>query len=215
MIKNLVTFKLFFLLALTVHAESNLQKFEGSINLKKETVYDTTFVTIQVKGDLVRLDEFDSKKIIISILIINLENEKVLALSPKRKLFYELKPNRGNQPSKEDITVLKTENRMVLDGYSCRQVRVKSISRDSETAFWVAQNNFVFFKSMNKILKNIKTDINIFSYFPDTSGIFPMLTVERTLLRKEKMNVLVTGIKEVVLSENLFKVPRDYQKIDQ
>jgi len=104
---------------------------------------------------------------------------------------------------------------MVLDGYSCSQVRVKSISRDSETAFWVVKNNFVFFQSMNKILRNIKSDLNIFAYFPDTTGIFPMLTVERTLLRKEKMKVLVTGIKEVVLSENLFKVPREYQRLEQ
>jgi len=215
MIKSLVIIKLYLLLSLTAHPESNIKYFEGSINLKKETVYDTSFVTIQVKGNLVRLDEFDCKKNLVSIFIINLENEKVLALSPKRKLFFELKPSSENPSTHEDTTVIKTENRMVLDGYSCSQVRVKSISRDSETAFWVVKNNFVFFQSMNKILRNIKSDLNIFAYFPDTTGIFPMLTVERTLLRKEKMKVLVTGIKEVVLSENLFKVPREYQRLEQ
>jgi hypothetical protein len=214
MTKILIAFKLFFLISLTVQAKSKIHDFEGSINLKKETVYDTSFVTIQVKGNQVRLDEFDSKKNLISILIINLDNEKVLALSPKQKLFYEFKSNRAIQSPHEDTVVIKTENRMVLDGYSCCQMRVKSVSHDSETAFWVTPKNFVFFISMNKILRNIKSDINLFTYFPNTSGVFPMLTVERTLLRKEKMKVMVTGIKEVVLSENLFKIPLGYQMIE-
>ena len=201
-------------MSFTVHALPKLQKFEGSINLKKETVYDTTFVTIQVKGDHVRLDEYDSKQNLVSIYILNLLSEKVLALSPKHKLFYELRPTRSIQMSKEDTVTTRTENQMVLDGRSCCQMRVKSISRNTEVAFWVTENNFEFFKSMNKVLRKVKPDIDIFSYFPDINGLFPMLTVERTLLRKEKLKVLVTGISEKQLSENLFKVPLGYQKIE-
>ncbi len=206
---------LFLLLTFTGNAESKLQKFEGSINLEKKTIYDTSFIKIQVKGNLVRLDEFDSKMNSVNILIINLESEKVLALSPKRKLFYEFRTNRICQVSKADTTIIKTENRMMVNGYYCNLVRVKNISQDTETAFWITQRNFPFFKSLNNILRNIKSDINLFSNLPDINGELPMLTVERTLLRKEKMKVSITEIKEETLNGNMFKIPSDYQKIDQ
>lgn len=214
-IRYIILTKLYLLLTVIGYAESKLQKFEGSINLEKKTIYDTSFIKIQVKGNLVRLDEFDSKMNSVSTLIINLESEKVVALSPKRKLFYELRTKGMTQTSKEDTTIIKTENRMMVNGYNCNLVRVKNISQDTETAFWITQRNFPFFKSLNNILRNIKSDINLFSNLPEINGEFPMLTVERTLLRKEKMKVSVTEIKEELLSESMFKVPSNYQKIDQ
>jgi hypothetical protein len=103
---------------------------------------------------------------------------------------------------------------MVLSGRCCCQIRVKSVSRNSEVTYWVAPNDFAFFQSMNRILRSINTNINVFSSFPNTSGVFPMLIVERTLFRKEKAKVSVTDIKETILSENLFRIPHDYQKIE-
>ncbi len=215
MFKRAIIIQLAIYLSLTVHALPNVKIFEGSIKLKKETVYDTSFVTIQVKGNQVRIDEYDGKKNLVSIYILNLESEKVLALSPNQKLFYELKPSRTIQTVNEDTTIKKTENRMMLDGHSCCQVRVKSVSHDTEVAYWVTENNFDFFKTMNRIIRKVKPDIDIFSYFPDINGLFPILTIERTLLRKEKMKILVTGISEMLLSESLFKIPLGYQKIEQ
>lgn len=204
------------LISLTVEAFSKVEKFEGSIKLKKETVYDTSYIVIQVRGSQVRLDEYDSKKNVTSIYIINLETEKVLALSPKRKLFFELSPSRSVQmPCPDDATTLNKENKIVLEGKICCQMRVKSIARDTEVAYWVTEKDFDFFMAMNKILRKVKPDADLFAYFPDVKGLFPMLIIERTLLRKEKMKVLVTAIDESMLSENLFKVPLGYQKIVQ
>lgn len=215
MFKRLIFFQLIILLSGITQASPNVKKFEGSIKLKKETIYDTSYVTIQVKGNQVRLDEYDCKKKLVSIYIIDLESEKVLALSPKNKLFYELKPNKMAETLNNDTTITKTENRILLDGQSCCQMRVKCTSSDTEVAFWVTENNFDFFTSMNKILRKYKPNINLFSYFPDINGVFPLLTIERTLLRKEKMKIQVTGINESCLSENLFRIPLGYQKIEQ
>lgn len=202
--------------AYTVQAFSNVDKFEGSIKLKKETVYDTSYVLIQVRGNQVRLDEYDSKRNVTSIYIINLESEKVLALSPKRKLFFELSPTRSIQmPCNDDATTINKENKIVLEGKSCCQMRVKSIARDTEVAYWVIEKDFDFFMAMNKILRKVKPDVDLFAYFPDVKGLFPMLVVERTLLRKEKMKVLVTAIDESRLNENIFTIPLGYQKIVQ
>jgi len=215
MLRRLIILHLIIILALAVKASTNLDKFEGSIKLKKETVYDTSFVVIQVRENMVRLDEYDSKKNLMSVYIINLESEKVLALSPKRKLFYELSPSRAIQKPNDDATTINKENTMILDGQSCCQMRVRSIAHDTEVAYWVAEKDFDFFMVMNKILRKVKPDIDIFPYFPDVKGFFPMLVVERTLLRKEKMKVLVTAITEMNLSDSVFNVPSGYQKIVQ
>ena len=215
MISRLAIFFFLITLSTSVKASPNLDKFEGSIKLMKETVYDTSFVIIQVRGSQVRLDEFDSKKNLISIYIINLESEKVLALSPKQKIFFELSPSRAIQKPNDDATTINKENRMILDGQSCCQMRVKSIARGTEVAYWVVEKNFEFFMSMNRILRKVKPDIDMFSYFPDVKGLFPMLIIERTLLRKEKMKVLVTAISESMLSDNVFKFPLGYQRFVQ
>jgi len=201
--------------SLVGYALPNVDKFEGSINLKRETIYDTTFVTIRVKKNLVRLDEYDNHKNIVSTYIINLDNENVLAFSPSKKLFYELKANRLMDHNLEDTVVIKTQNKIVLEGKSCCQMRVKCKSQDTEVAFWVTENNFDFFTAMNKILQKVKPDIDFFNYFPNVQGVFPMLIVERTLLRKEKQKVLVTAIQESHLNEALFRIPLGYQKIEQ
>lgn len=214
MLKRL-TFILLILAVYTVEASSNVDKFEGSIKLKKETVYDTSYVLIQVRGNQVRLDEYDSKKNVTNIYIINLESEKVLALSPSRKLFFELSPSRSIQMPQDNATTLNKENKIVLEGKSCCQLRVKSIARDTEVAYWVTEKDFDFFMAMNKILRKVKPDVDLFAYFPDIKGLFPMLVVERTLLRKEKMKVLVTAINETTLNDNIFTIPHGYQKIVQ
>ena len=212
MVRNF-TISVFTLLTLLGFANSKLQNFEGSIHLKKETVYDTSFLKIQVKENHIRLEEFDSKKNLVSTLIINLENEKVYAVSPQQQLFCELKPTE-DRLEKKDTVVIRTENKMMLEGHCCCQMRVKSVSRNSEVTFWVVPNNFAFFQAMNKILSSVKSDLNIFSYFPSNSGIFPMMIVERNLFRKEKMRVSVTQISSMLISENTVTIPRGYQKIE-
>jgi len=94
-------------------------------------------------------------------------------------------------------------------------MRVKNIARDTEVAYWVTERDFDFFLAMNKILRKVKPDIDLFNSFPDVKGLFPMLAVERTLLRKEKMKIIVTAINESKLNDNIFTVPLGYQKIVQ
>jgi len=204
----------YLLLALALFAQSKVQKFEGCINLKRETVYDTTYLKIRVKDNQVRLEEFDRNKVLVSILLISLDSEKVVAMSPSQKLFCELKKNRVVDPVLEDTIVIKTKNIMVVDGYSCCQMRVKSISHDCEVTFWVTQSDISFFQSMSKILREFKTDDNLLTYFPINCEAFPIMVVERTLFRKEKQKVLVTAIQQVTLSKNLFTIPRDYRKFE-
>lgn len=215
MFKNFLLLKIFLFISFTAEASPKIQNFEGSINLKKETVYDTSYVTIQVKGDLVRIDELDKNKSLQNSYIVNLKDESVLALSPKRKLYSEISVKENNLISQIDTQIIRTENCMDFNGYRCCQMRVKCKSKNTEVAYWVTQENFDFFTSLVKILRNTKLNIDLFNYFPNINGIFPVLTVERTLLRKEKMKLAVADIKKAQLSESSFRIPPGYRKIEQ
>jgi len=215
MFKNFLLFKIFLFTSLTVQANSKIHNFEGSINLKKETVYDTTLIAIHVKGPLVRIDEMDQRKNLLNSYIINLDDKSVIALSPQRKLYSEVKTIVNNQKEKRDTQLIRTNNSMVYNGYSCSQMRVKCKSRDTEIAYWVSQEKIEFFSSLIKILKNTKINIEVFEYFPETEDFFPVLTLDRTLLRKERMKLAVANIQKEILSENRFKIPLDYQKIER
>lgn len=214
MFKIFLLFKLFLFTSLTVQANSKIQNFEGSINLKKETVYDTTLIAIHVKGPLVRIDEMDQRKNLLNSYIINLDDKSVMALSPQRKLYSEVKNMANNQKEKRDTQLIRTNNCMVYNGYKCSQMRVKCKSRDTEIAYWVSQEKFEFFSSLLKVLKSTKINLDFFEYFPETEGFFPVLTINRTLMRKERMKLAVANIQKEILSENRFRIPLDYQKIE-
>jgi len=215
MFKNLLLVKLFLFTSLTVNANSKIQNFEGSINLKREAVYDTLYITILVKGNFVRIDEYERINFIRNSYIVDLEKETVFALSPQQKLFTEVRANNKNQIAEKDTQIVRTGNCMDYNGYKCCQMRVKCRNRDTEIAYWVADENFDFFTTLVKILKKTKVNISLFDYFPEIEGLFPVLIVERTLLRKERMTLKLDSIQKVILSENSFKIPPDYRKIER
>jgi hypothetical protein len=213
MFKNLLLFKLFLFTSLTVNAYSKIHNFEGCINMKKETIFDTSFITIQVKGNLVRIDEFDRNKELLTYYIVNLEDETIFALSPHRKLYSEVRGKIKNAEEARDTQIVRSGNYMDYNGFHCCQMRVKCKNKDSEIAFWVTDENFDFFSTLIKVLRKSNVNIDMFTYFPEMESGFPILTIDRTLLRKERMRVAVDDIKKGYLSDNNFTIPTDYQKI--
>lgn len=215
MFKNLLLIKLFLFTSLTVNANSKIHNFEGSIKLKKETVFDTSFITLQVKGNFVRINELNKNKEIQSSYIVNLDEETVLVLSPSRKLYSEVKNILSNQKEEQETQIIKSGNCMEYNGFHCSQMRVKCKARDTEIAFWVTDEKFDFFNSLVNILKKTNINIDMFNLFPEIEGGFPILTVDRTLLRKERMRLAVDDIKEGYLSEIYFKIPPDFRKLER
>ena len=206
----MVSFLLSFLLVLSSPINS-VDSFEGHIELVYESIYDTSYFTYFVKDENVRIDKFDNNHTLIQSLIINLEKEEIFALSPAKKLYTQLEFSQQQEPDDEDFIILKTNNSKMINEYKCYQWRVQNFERNTEVAYWVSQNNYFFFDELIKLLNQTDKTYEFFEKIPETQGFFPMLAIERTLLRKEKSRIYVLNIDSKTLNESIFKIPSDFE----
>jgi len=194
-------------------AEGGPVAFEGKISFIRESVFDTTFISIMVKGKMVRIDEHDPYDRLISRRIVNMENGSVIALSPDKKMFTQVATIETPKNKGENVRVMKTGNSKQINGYTCYQWRVKDPLRNTEVAYWVAKERFDFFEKLLVLLNRTESSLSLYQIIPDKDGYFPMLTEERTLLRKEKVRIAVVKISESNLNPKIFEIPKDYQPL--
>jgi hypothetical protein len=188
--------------------------FEGRIIMCKQTPYDTTFYEFSVKEKMVRMDIKNSFAQIMQSLIINLESEKIIALSPNHKLYTTLKKEHRTNYSKEDYELIKTPNFKYIDGYKCYLWHVRNKPLNSDISFWVTDKGFSFFPKVIKLLNYTEDFTELSNYFIQTepdSTFFPVQIIERTLLKEEKSKVLVTKISSETVNSKIFEVPMDYK----
>ncbi len=193
---------------------SSASGFEGNITLVKQTFYDTTYLTFTVKEKLVRIDEKNAKYEVIQSLIIDLQGKKITALSPSQKLFTTIQKFNEGSNSQKDYTVIKSENFKYIEGKKCFLWRVRNSNLNMEISFWVFESDFSFFNEVISLLSHNQDYSRFCLYFdqiPNTQGYFPMLMVEKTLLRDEKMKVTVQHINRRKVDSRLFIVPSEYK----
>jgi hypothetical protein len=193
---------------------NNLGTFEGRIELVQETHYEKSYFTYFIKNDNVRIDEFDSDHLLIQSLIIKINDEQVYILCPSKKLYTQLTFSDSKKMTSDNFKIIKTENSRIVNGFDCYQWRVKNIERNTEAAYWVSQNNFYFFEDLIKLLNRTDKTFEFFEIIPDSQGFFPMLSVERTLLRKEKLRTYVVAINNEILDESNFIIPPEYKPVE-
>jgi hypothetical protein len=146
-------------------------------------------------------------------MIINLDKDEIFVLSPEKKLYRQLEISKELSKEQEGFVILKTENSRTVNGYECYQWRVKNTERNMEVAYWVWQNNFYFFQELVHLLNRTDQTYEFFDKIPETQGFFPLLTVERTLLRREKSRASVVNISSKKIDDSLFKIPVDFELI--
>jgi hypothetical protein len=188
--------------------------FEGNITLVKQTFYDTTYYIFTVKDRLVRIDERNTKKEVMQSLIINLNNKSITALSPSQKLFTSIQKLNDTPEYQKDFTVIKSENFKYIDGHKCYLWRVRNKSLNMETSFWVFESDLNFFSDVTGLLSRTQDYSQLSLYFdliPNSQGYFPMLMVEKTLLRDEKMKVSVQQITRKKVDDKIFAIPSTYR----
>jgi hypothetical protein len=123
--------------------EAKSRGFEGKIEFVRETVFDTSRITIAVKGDMVWIDEFDNQRRVLSSSLINLKEEEIVALSHERKLYAQI-PVSPRISTTSNLEVNKTGNQKEILGKKCHQWRVKDIKRNTEIAYWVYEEQLDF-----------------------------------------------------------------------
>jgi len=195
------------------YAYSNITAFEGSIKIVRQSVYDTSYITINVKANWVRIDEQQNGRFIGNSLLVDIAAGKVYSLSPSRKLYAELKLDQSS-PVNRHVEVIKTNNCTEFNGFACCQWRIRDKARNSEVTYWVARKNFEFYDALLKLLGKLDSPIGLLTFLEEANGNFPILTIERTPLRKEKMRYAVVDIKDTRLSDQLFRIPREYRRFE-
>jgi len=202
------------LLILLFSANTKAESFEGSIEFVYESHYDTSYFTYYVKNNQVRIDQFDNKHLLVQSLLIHMGHEEIYVLSPNKKLYTKLEKKQSAHQDYENFMVQKTENHRTVNGIDCYQWRVKNIERNTEIAYWVSQSDFYFFEDLIKLINHTDRTYDFFEKIPETQGFFPLLAVERTLLRKEKSRIYVANITKKTISDSMFTIPADYELIN-
>lgn len=193
--------------------KASIKNFEGEIRFVRETIYDTTYIQINVKGDMVRVDEHNKRKQLVSSQIVDIEKEKVVALSHSKKLFAHVPISPRMVDGSNGLEINKTGNHKEINGVTCYQWRVKDVKRNTEIAYWVFEERFDFFEKLLKLLNRTELSFSAFNAIPNNAGYFPMLTEERTLLRKDKLRVAVVEINEQELNSSIFEIPDYYSSL--
>ncbi len=207
----------FLLLILSFLLGSEMQppvnNFEGSIYMVQQTRYDTIDYTYYVKNNLVRIERQGNENEDTEVLLIDLSKNTVYALEPEKEMYTEIIVPEEALKKKLRHEFIKTENYRQINGIQCYHWRIRDRENNTEVAFWVTNNEFYFFTDLIKILSHIEENYRLFEYIPSEEGFFPMLSVERTLLRKEKNRMAVTRISRENLETDLFLIPRQYERI--
>ncbi len=188
------------------------QEFEGEILFTKESTEDTTFYIYKIKGDKVRVEELDEKMQLINYMIVNITNKTILAINPNRKLYVDMPvhPWRASKDTAE-YKILITDNYQIIKGYKCFQWRIQNKKENTEIAYWVSKDNFNFFSDFLKIINRTEKSSTYFLTVPQIEGFFPMMSVERSLLREHRMRLAVISIQKKLLPNSLFEVPAEFK----
>jgi hypothetical protein len=162
---------------------------------------------------MIRLDQKNSNKEIIQSLIIDLNTEKITALSPNHKLYTNIQKKRLSAKNLSDIKVIATENFKIINGYKCFLWRVRNETKKNEASFWVYNSGYSFFQKAVQLLSCTEDYADLFGDFDqiETNGSLPILSIERTLLREEKAKIMVTKISPTKISSHLFEIPEGYK----
>ena len=188
--------------------------FEGEILVTRETPYDTATYSLMVKNNIVRVDNLDKSNGLLERILIDLQEKEITFLDPRTKM-YTLKEKKGiSFAMDENCEVIKSDNYKIINGYKCYQWRVKNRLLNSEVTYWVAKmDNIGFFLSMIDALQQPENSFRFFLQIPGNEGYFPMMTVERTLVRNEKYRFNVTNISSASLNDGVFEIPAGYRNI--
>jgi len=192
---------------------SNIGNFEGKIKFLSEGAYDTLSMVLSVKNDLVRMDQYSSKNGLEISYLFDLRSGKVFALSGREKVYKEINLRDQPKQGETDVTIIKSQNSMLINGTTCYQWRVKNRQSMTEITYWVAQSGFDFMEPLQRLIGQLQTPFNLFTLCPDIKYFFPLMVVDRTAFRKFRCSLRVVDIKRIELPENLFAIPRGYREL--
>ena len=201
---------LFAILFLSLLTEINAQSFEGKIFFVKQSISDTTHYIYLVKDNMMRVDEMNDSKNVLQSLLIDLENRKMTAISPSRKMYMPFPVSIVKKEDSANFIIEQTKKEKKLLNYSCNFWTIRNIADSVFVEYWVAKDNFDFFSDFLNTSNTSDKSASYYLQFSDIKGQFPMLSIEKDFSGNELLRLEVTNIEKISLDPSLFTIPSDY-----
>jgi hypothetical protein len=201
---------LFFSMVYTfpVYTQNNVD-FEGIIRVVKSNKTDTVTLIFMIKDNKVRIDELNKQGQTKKSTIVNIGTPEIYYLKPDKKLYTKITSYRLKESLDTSRILLKTGNYKNILGKKCYQWRLKIPDINTEICYWVSSESYPQFYAILSLI-----DVNLtekyFLEIKDSKNVFPMLIVERSLLREWKSQIEVTEIKPMQLDNHIFEIPKNY-----
>lgn len=186
------------------------QDFEGMIEFKKQegTVIENT--VWYVKGDLVRIDEFEpGSRLLKSAYIINTKDSSIVYLDHKAKTTSRITEHVLFKIPVE-YKVEETKNTQELQTYKTTEHVIKT-GGDSTFNYWVSAGKFGFFKTALFLYGPQNHYLEFYSALKPKDNSMPLLVTKTNGKGEETGRYEVTRIEKRPMDENLFAVPADYK----
>lgn len=194
----------------TLYLTVSAQSFEGTMKFREENLTDTALYTYYFKGDRVRIEKYEKGLTLLSCSIADLSDQTLTILNLARKL-YTYAPTAPDGLSSSGYKIIKSGIPKTIQGIKTQQVRVVNPQEDTEISYWVYDGLNISFNSLMRVTGRTEKIYQYFAHIPDNSNSFPLLLVERSLLRQERMQLLLVDIKAAKLESTLFEVPKDFR----
>lgn len=187
--------------------------FEGKINFKKTAGSIEMKYNYFVKGDHVRIEELNETNDVVGIQLVNINNKKLFAISPERKLYLEAPTRRSG--ANLDVKVLKTDRKKIINDVECSEIIVINKAQDRKVRYWVTKGNYSFFKPLLLVLNRKEKQAMYFLKIKDLEGYWPMKSVELVISTGKVVSELITvSIDVSKQKDELFEIPEGYTKFE-
>lgn len=186
--------------------------FEGTIEFLQTNGIDTSYYTYYVKGDKVKLENFDPvSKNIEGAFLVDLAAKKMTTISPVRKIYFDQPSGTPVKPS-GTVKVDKTAKKQTIQGYNCSETVATDEAEGVSIHYWMAPGHFNFFIGTLQILNRKDKSSEYFLQIPQTAGMFPMLSTEEDLKGNKKNILKVLKIEKKELKDDTFNIPFGYKE---
>ena len=109
------------------------------------------------------------------------------------------------------MSISKTKNYKFIAGNKCYQWIVKNKENKSVVSYWVANKKYKYFGDLLKITNDTDKISKYYTLITQTEGYIPMLSVERSWVREQRMVISAEKVLKLSIDDNLFEVPDDYE----
>lgn len=197
--------------SLTVSVGITAQDFEGILEFKKQEGAAVDNSVWYVRGDMVRIDEFEpNSRILKSCYLINNKAGTAQYVNHKAKTWENA--IQTLQEERTGCTVEETDNTKEMFTYKTNEYTVKNANGTVQLSYWLNFGKFGFFRPA---LKWVAFDNVFYDYFwvlPAKDNMMPMLVVKTNEKGEETGRLEVTRIEKRTVDAKLFDIPAGYSE---